>query len=60
MLLDRLLYLRARTGWFLVVFDPMTNITSALAISLMELVIAPLPKAIARPATVELCQRRAQ
>jgi len=38
----------------------MTNITSAFAISLMELVIAPLPKAIARPATVELCQRRAQ
>ena len=26
----------------------------------MELVIAPLPNAVARPATVELCQSRAQ
>ena len=26
----------------------------------MELVIAPLPKAVARPATVELCHKRAQ
>jgi hypothetical protein len=26
----------------------------------MEFVMAPLPNAIARPATVELCQRRAQ
>jgi hypothetical protein len=26
----------------------------------MELVIAPEPKAAARPTTVELCQRRAQ
>jgi hypothetical protein len=26
----------------------------------MELVIAPLPNEAARPATVELCQRRAQ
>ena len=34
--------------------------TSASRISPIELVIAPLPKACTRPATVELCQRRAQ
>jgi hypothetical protein len=38
----------------------MTKMQSAFLISAMELVMAPLPKAIARPATVELCQRRAQ
>ena len=32
----------------------------ALGISLMEFVIAPEPNTAARPATVELCQRRAQ
>ena len=51
---------RAITGWFSVVFEPMTKMQSAFLISAMELVMAPLPKAIARPATVELCQRRAQ
>jgi len=30
------------------------------AMSRMELVIAPLPKLVTRPVTVELCQRRAQ
>jgi hypothetical protein len=33
---------------------------SASARSPIELVIAPDPKVAARPATVELCQRRAQ
>jgi hypothetical protein len=42
------------------VFDPMTKIQSAFLISEIEFVMAPLPNAIARPATVELCQRRAQ
>ena len=51
---------KAMTGWFSVVLEPMTKMQSALDISSMELVIAPLPNAIARPATVELCQRRAQ
>jgi hypothetical protein len=36
------------------------RITSAFSISSMEFVIAPLPNAAARPATVEECQRRAQ
>ena len=48
------------TGWFSVVFEPITKIVSAFPISSMELVIAPLPNDIASPATVELCQRRAQ
>ena len=33
---------------------------SARSSSAMELVIAPLPNAVASPATVEECQRRAQ
>jgi hypothetical protein len=33
---------------------------SAFSMQPMVLVIAPLPNAAARPATVELCQRRAQ
>jgi hypothetical protein len=36
------------------------KITFASSISAMVLVIAPLPNAAARPATVEECQRRAQ
>ena len=51
---------RAMTGWFSVVLEPITKMQSAFRISPMELVIAPLPKAIARPATVELCQSLAQ
>jgi hypothetical protein len=43
-----------------VVLEPMTKIQSASRISPIVLVIAPLPKAIARPATVELCQSLAQ
>ena len=54
------LILRLRTGWFSVVLDPITKITSPPPISAMEFDIAPLPNAVARPATVELCQRRAQ
>ena len=42
------------------VLEPVIRITSACAMSPMVLVIAPLPKAAARPATVEECQRRAQ
>ena len=47
-------------GWFSVVLVPVARITSANSISSIALVIAPLPKEAASPATVELCQRRAQ
>ncbi len=50
----------AMTGWFSVVFDPVTKITSAPRSSEMELVIAPEPNAFTRPATVGAWQRRAQ
>jgi hypothetical protein len=40
--------------------EPMTSATWHCSISWMELVIAPEPKLAARPATVELCQSRAQ
>jgi len=43
-----------------VVLEPMIKMHPASSISEMELVMAPLPKAAARPATVEECQRRAQ
>ena len=48
------------TGWFSVGLDPVTRITLDCSISAMELVMAPEPKDAASPATVELCQRRAQ
>ena len=48
------------TGWFSVVFDPMTKNASDRGISLIEFVIAPEPNVAARPATVELCHNRAQ
>ena len=38
----------------------MTNINLLSLISLIELVMAPEPKAVTRPATVGLCQVRAQ
>jgi hypothetical protein len=38
----------------------MARMQAAPAISSLELVIAPLPKLMARPATVGECQRRAQ
>ena len=47
-------------GWQAVVLEPITKIQPASSISAMELVMAPLPKAAASPATVEECQRRAQ
>ncbi len=47
-------------GWASEVLDPMMKMHSASSSSSMEFVMAPLPKAAARPATVELCQRRAQ
>ena len=50
----------AITGWFSVVLVPIIRMTSALEKHSIELVIAPLPNAAARPATVELCQSRAQ
>ena len=50
----------AMTGWFSLVLEPITRMQSASSSSAMELVIAPEPKLAARPATVELCQRRAQ
>ncbi len=48
------------TGWFSDVLEPVIRMTSACSMSPMVLVIAPLPNAAARPATVEECQRRAQ
>ena len=42
------------------VLVPVRRMTSASSISEMELVIAPLPNAAARPATVGLCHKRAQ
>ena len=50
----------AMMGWFSLVLEPMTNRTSLFSISAIEFVIAPEPNTVARPATVELCQRRAQ
>jgi hypothetical protein len=47
-------------GWASVVLEPMTKMALQLANSGRELVMAPEPKAAARPTTVELCQRRAQ
>jgi len=41
-------------------FDPITISIFALESSLNELVIAPEPKDVARPATVGACQVRAQ
>jgi len=43
-----------------VVLDPVIRITFASSMSPMGFVMAPLPKAAARPATVEECQSRAQ
>ena len=51
---------RLITGWAWVVFVPMAKMQAASAISLTELVMAPLPNVVASPATVGLCQRRAQ
>src|SRR4030042_95813 len=39
------------TGWAVVVLVPMARIQEASPISPMELVMAPLPKLVARPAT---------
>jgi hypothetical protein len=49
-----------RTGLISVVLENVTLIISEESISAIVFVIAPLPNAAARPATVELCQRRAQ
>jgi hypothetical protein len=48
------------TGCAVVVLVPIARMQEALPISPMELVMAPLPKLVARPATVGECQRRAQ
>ena len=58
--LTALLILRPIMGWHSVVFDPMTNRTSASSISEMELLMAPSPKAANAAATVDAWQRRAQ
>jgi hypothetical protein len=50
----------AMTGWFSMVLVPVRSMTSASARSSSEFVIAPLPNAAARPATVGLCHKRAQ
>jgi len=47
-------------GWASVVLVPIARIHLASPISAIELVIAPEPSAMARPATVGACQRRAQ
>jgi len=46
----------AMIGWFSVVLEPMTKSASLSSISAIELVMAPEPNAVARPATVALCQ----
>ena len=48
------------TGWHSVVLEPMTRMTGVWRSSSMQLVMAPLPKALARPATVEAWHSRAQ
>ncbi|OPY93501.1 MAG: hypothetical protein A4E73_00053 [Syntrophaceae bacterium PtaU1.Bin231] len=48
------------SGCWAVVFDPVMKKRSASSNSPMEFVMAPDPNDAARPATVELCQRRAQ
>jgi len=48
------------TGWLEVVLEPMAKSVFAPAISLIELVIAPLPKLCIIPSTVGAWQRRAQ
>ena len=51
----------ATSGWASVVLEPMMRKHSVCSLnSGTELVIAPLPNAAARPATVGACQRRAQ
>jgi hypothetical protein len=48
-------------GWASVVLEPVIRKQRVCSLnSGVELVIAPLPKAAARPATVGACQRRAQ
>jgi len=51
---------RAMIGCASVVLDPITKIQSACSSSALELVIAPEPKAAARPATEGLCHKWAQ
>jgi len=48
------------TGWFSVVLVPVMRKHFDSSISAIEFVMAPEPNAVARPATVELCQSRAQ
>ena len=43
-----------KTGWLQVVLLPVMRMTSDWLASCMELVIAPEPSVVARPATVEL------
>ena len=50
----------AMTGCASVVLVPIARMQAASPISLIELVIAPLPKLAAKPATVGECQSRAQ
>ena len=47
-------------GWASVVFEPVMKKQSAKRSSVIELVMAPEPKALASPATVEAWHRRAQ
>lgn len=58
--LTAFLILLAMTGCPSVVLEPVTKMHLAPLISSMVLVIAPLPKTAARPATEGACQRRAQ
>ena len=56
----RVLEKGAATGWASVMLDPMTKNILAFSKSAKELVIAPEPNVVARPATVGACQVRAQ
>ena len=50
----------ATRGWAVAVLDPMIKMVSESSSSAIAFVMAPLPNAAARPATVEECHNRAQ
>ena len=51
---------RPMMGWLSAVLLPVIRMQSVFSISAIEFVIAPLPNAAARPATVTECHNRAQ
>ena len=52
--------IRPMMGWLSAVLLPVIRMQSVFSISAIEFVIAPLPNAAARPATVTECHNRAQ